>query len=168
VVCRAVAAIAGPIIELKRASEVGLPAHAGRSAKGLWDKIAGSGHFGFKLAELGTVALAAFFALMTGNFRVAADATLQGVVQRAVTAPINGFVKEAPLRAGDLVTNGQVVGRFDDRDLRIERVKLAGEREQYDRQYREAMSKRERDRRSCARALAGRRSSRSSGSSRAP
>jgi RND family efflux transporter MFP subunit len=144
VVCEAVAAIAGPIIELKRVSEVGLPEHAGRSAKGLWDKIAGSGHFGFKLATLGTVVLAVFFALMTGDFRVAADATLQGVVQRAVTAPINGFVKEAPLRAGDLVTNGQVVGRFDDRDLRIERVKLAGEREQYDRQYREAMSKRER------------------------
>ena len=72
-----------------QARQRGGPAgHAGRSAKGLWDKIAGSSHFGFKLAALGTVGTRGVFALMTGDFRVAADATLQGVVQRAVTAPI--------------------------------------------------------------------------------
>lgn len=144
VVCEAVAAIAGPIVELKRLGEAGLPMHAGRSAKSLWQRVAGPGHAGFKLGLLATLAVAAFLALATGDFRVAADATLQGIVQRAVTAPINGYVKEAPLRAGDVVKQDQVIGRFDDRDLRIERVKLVSERDQYDRQYREAMSKRER------------------------
>jgi hypothetical protein len=144
VVCEAVAAIAGPIVELKRLGEVGLPLHAGRSARGLWEKIAGPGNAGLKLSMSATLAVAAFLSLATGDFRVAADATLQGVVQRAVTAPINGYVKEAPLRAGDVVKQDQVIGRFDDRDLRIERVKLMSERDQYDRQYREAMSKRER------------------------
>jgi multidrug resistance efflux pump len=53
-------------------------------------------------------------------------------------------VKDASLRAGDMVKEGQTIGRFDDRDLKLERVKLASQRDQYVRQYREAMGKRER------------------------
>ena len=143
-VCEAVASIAGPIVELKHVGTSGLPLHAGRSAKRLWGRIAGPGHAGFKLGLLLGVALAVFLAVATGEFRVSADATLEGTVQRAVTAPIAGFVKEAPLRAGDVVKEGQVIGRMDDRDLRLERLKLASQREQYDRQFREAMGKRER------------------------
>ena len=143
-VCEAVAAVAGPIIELKRVGNAGLPAHAGRSAKGLWQRIAGPGDAGFKLGALLALAVAAFFAFANGEFRIAADATLEGTVQRAVAAPISGYVKEAPLRAGDVVAKDQVIGRFDDRDLSLERLKLRSERDQYERQLREAMSKRER------------------------
>jgi biotin carboxyl carrier protein len=155
VVCEAVASVAGPIIELKRVNSTGLPAHAGRSAKGLWERLAGPGHAGFKLGTLLMLAVAAFLAFATGDFRVAADATLEGTVQRAVAAPINGYVKEAPLRAGDVVAKDQVLGRFDDRDLRLERVKLLSERDQYDRQFREAMSKRERGQAQILRARIG-------------
>jgi len=144
VVCEGVASVAGPIVQLKCANETSLVVHAGRSTKGVWQRIAGPGHTGFKLAALGLVVLVAFFAFATGEFRVAADATLEGTVQRAITAPINGYVKEAQLRAGDTVKEGQVIGRFDDRDLKLERVKLLSQREQYVRQYREAMGKRER------------------------
>jgi RND family efflux transporter MFP subunit len=143
-VCEALAAVAGPIIELKRVGNAGLPAHAGRSAKGLWEKVAGAGHAGFKLGTLLTLSIAVLLAFATGDFRVAADATLEGTIQRAIAAPIGGYVKEAPLRAGDVVAKDQVIGRFDDRDLSLERTKLRSERDQYDRQLREAMSKRER------------------------
>lgn len=142
--CEAVAAVAGPIVELERAGEASLPVHAGRSARGLWDRLAGPGHAGWKLTALGAIALAAFLAFATGEFRVSGEATVEGVVQRAVSAPIAGFVKEAPLRAGDTVRQGQVIGRLDDRDLRLERVKLLSQREQLDKQYREALGKRER------------------------
>jgi RND family efflux transporter MFP subunit len=144
VLCEGVASVAGPIVQLKCANETTLVVHAGRSTKGIWQRLAGPGHTGFKLALLGLIALVAFFSLATGEFRVAADATLEGTVQRAITAPINGYVKEARLRAGDTVKAGQVIGTFDDRDLKLERVKLLSQREQYARQYREAMGKRER------------------------
>jgi RND family efflux transporter MFP subunit len=143
-VCEAVAAVAGPLVELKRGNEISLPVHAGRSAKRLWEKLAGPGHAGFKLGTLGLAAVAAFLALATGDYRISANATLEGAVQRAITAPINGYVKEASLRAGDTVAQGQLIGRFDDRDLRLERVKLLGQREQLARQYREAMANRQR------------------------
>lgn len=143
-VCEAVAAVAGPVVELKRTSEVSLPRHAGRSAKGLWEKLVGPGHAGWKLGALGLIALAAFLGFATGPYRISADAVIEGAVQRAITAPINGYVKDAPFRAGDTVKKEQVIGRFDDRDLKLERVKLASQREQYIRQYRQAMANHER------------------------
>jgi RND family efflux transporter MFP subunit len=142
--CAAVASVAGPIIELKQGNEAGLPQIAGRSAKNLWEKLAGPGYPVWKLATLGIVALAVFFAFATGEFRVSGNATVEGIVQRAISAPINGFVTEAPLRAGDTVRQGAVIARLDDRDLRLERAKLEGQREQYAKQFREAMGKRER------------------------
>ena len=143
-VCDAIAAAAGPIADLKRSSEQSVVAHAGRSGMALWQKLAGPGHAGFKLGALGLLALAGFLSFATGEFRISANSTLEGTVQRAITAPINGYVKEAGLRAGDVVKSGQVIGRFDDRDLKLERVKLLSQREQFERQYREAMGRRER------------------------
>jgi RND family efflux transporter MFP subunit len=142
--CEAVAAIAGPIVELKRRGEESLAAHAAGSAADLWKKLFGAGHPGFKLAALLTAAAALFFAFATGDFRVAADVTVEGAVQRAVTAPFNGFVREAPLRAGDTVKAGQVIGRFEDRELQLERLKILSQHGQYTHQHREALAKRER------------------------
>lgn len=143
-ICEAVAAVAGPIVELKRAGEMNLAAHAGRSALSLWRGLAGPGHAALKLGAAGLVLAAAFLAFATGPYRVSANATLEGAVQRAITAPANGFVKEASLRAGDQVAKGQLIGRFEDRDLRLERAKLLSQRDQLVRQYREAMARRER------------------------
>jgi RND family efflux transporter MFP subunit len=142
--CEAIASVAGPIVELKRANETSLPAHAALAVAGLWEKLAGPGHAALKLGSVALVAAAAFLALATGAYRIAATATVEGAVQRAITAPINGYVKEASLRAGDTVTKGQRIGRFDDRDLRLERVKLLSQRDQLVRQHREAIAKRER------------------------
>jgi len=143
-ICAAVASVAGPIIELKHGNEASLPLHAGRSAKSLWDRLVGPGHPGWKLGTIGVIAVAAFLALASGDFRVSANSTVEGVVQRAVSAPLNGFVTEAPLRAGDTVKQGQVIARLDDRDLRLERIKLESQRAQYVKQFREAMGNRER------------------------
>jgi RND family efflux transporter MFP subunit len=143
-VCQAVASVAGPIVELKREGEVSLPLHAGRSAKGLWQKLVGPEHSGFKLVVAGVAALALFLGFATGPYRVSGNATIEGAVQRAITAPINGYVKQATLRAGDTVKKGEIIGRFDDRDLKLEQVKLASQREQYVRQYRDAMANHQR------------------------
>ena len=142
--CQAVASLAGPIVELKRDNEIGLLRHTGRSAKDAWQTLAGREHPGVKLALAGVVALAAFLAFASGPYRVSANATIEGAVQRAVTAPINGYVKQATLRAGDTVKKDEVIGRFDDRELKLQRVKLASQRQQYVGEYREAMAGHER------------------------
>jgi RND family efflux transporter MFP subunit len=142
--CDAVAAVAGPIVELKIAAERNVAAHAVEATASLWRKIAGPRHPGIKLAAACTALAALFFTFATGDFRVAAESTVEGEIQRVISAPINGFVKEAPRRAGDTVKKGEVIGRFDDRDLKLERVKLVGQTTQYGQQVREAMAQRNR------------------------
>jgi RND family efflux transporter MFP subunit len=59
-------------------------------------------------------------------------------------APFNGYVIEAEVRAGDLVKEGQPLSILDDRDLKIERLKWASQKEQLVKKYREAMAQHER------------------------
>lgn len=143
-VCEALAAAAGPIVELKRKGEESLPLHAAKATLDLWRKLVGPAHPGLKLALIGIVALTLFLVFARGNFKVSANSTVEGAIQRAIVAPINGFVKEASFRAGDKVKSGQIIGRFDDRDLKLERVKLVSQHDQYLQQYREAMAKHDR------------------------
>jgi len=143
-ICEAVAALAGPIVELKRRSEESLPERAAGSVREVWERLFGPRHAQFKLVAACVAAVALFLAFATGDYRISANSTVEGIVQRAITAPFNGFVKEASLRAGDTVKAGQVIGRFDDRDLRLERTRLVSQRDQYVRQHREAMAKHDR------------------------
>jgi RND family efflux transporter MFP subunit len=138
--CEAVAAVAGPIVELKVAAERNLAVHALETGRSLWRKLSGPRHPGLKLAAACTALLAVFFTFATGDFRVSAESTVEGEVQRVISAPINGFVREAARRAGDTVRKGEVIGRFDDRDLKLERLKLSGQVTQYGQQVREAMA----------------------------
>jgi multidrug efflux pump subunit AcrA (membrane-fusion protein) len=137
---QAVASVCGPIVALKLAAERGLAAHAGESGASLWRKLVGPDHPLLKLVAASTAAAALFLAFASGTYRVSADAAVEGEVQLAISAPMAGFVKEAPRRAGDRVRKGEIIGRFDDRELRLERVKLLSQQGQYGKQYREAMA----------------------------
>lgn len=142
--CEAVAAVCGPIVALKLARERSLAGHARDALVELWGKLVGPRHALYKLIAASTVAVALFFAFATGTYRVSADAAVEGEIQRAISAPIQGFVREAPRRAGDTVRKGELIGRFDDRELRLERVRLSSQEAQYGKQYREAMAKHDR------------------------
>ena len=143
-ICEAVAAVAGPIVELKRGNERGLIVHFGHSVRDFWGKLVGPGHPVLKLVILSVAAIATFLSIATGDYRVSANATVEGEVQRAISAPFEGYVNEAYLRAGDTVTKGQVIARLDDRDLKLERIRLLGQRGQYTKQYREAIANHDR------------------------
>jgi len=140
----AVAAVCGPIVALKLTGERGLGIHLLDVVRSFWGKLVGPRHALYKLIAAATALVVLFFAFVDGTYRVSADAAVEGETQRAITAPIAGFVKEASRRAGDTVKKGEVIGRFDDRDLRLERVRLSSQQGQYTKQYREAMAKHDR------------------------
>jgi RND family efflux transporter MFP subunit len=83
---------------------------------------------------------AAFLILASGKYRVTADAILEGTVQRMIVAPIAGYIDEVPVRAGDIVEQGQLLCRLDDKDLELERVKWSSEKQKLEREYRQAMA----------------------------
>ena len=140
----ALAAMLGPLVDLRRSRDRSLVTHAGVSGRELLVKLAGPRHGGFKLTVLLVAALAFFMIVATGTYRVSADARIEGEVQRVITAPFQGYVRESKVRAGDAVQEGQLLARLDDRDLRVERTRLVAQRAQLTQQYRDAMSRQER------------------------
>jgi multidrug efflux pump subunit AcrA (membrane-fusion protein) len=73
-------------------------------------------------------------------YRVSAPARLEGTVQRAVVAPMDGFLAESGARAGDVVEQGQVLGALDDGELLLQRRKWSAQRAQYATELRGAMA----------------------------
>ena len=138
------AALLGPLLDVRRAEQRGLGAHAAHEARDLWSRLAGPGHAGLKLAAALAAAAVLFLSFATGTYRVAADARIEGEIQRAVTAPFQAYVRESAVRPGDTVRRGQMLATLDDRDLRVERARLAAQHEQFAQQYRDAMARQER------------------------
>jgi len=93
--------------------------------------------------------------LVNGTYRVTAEAVLRGNVQRLVVAPIDSFVAEAPVRAGDIVSEGQLLASLDNRALQLEELKWQSERERLLNEYREAMAALDSTKVSILRAQAG-------------
>ena len=62
------------------------------------------------------------------------------MIQQAAVAPFNGYIREAPVRAGDMVKQGAVLAALDDRELKLEWLKHRSEQEEQLKQYRQAMA----------------------------
>jgi multidrug efflux pump subunit AcrA (membrane-fusion protein) len=78
---------------------------------------------------------------------VSAPARVEGAEQRALSAPVDGYLSRVHVRPGDAVRADQVLVALDDRDLELERLRWRTEAEQADREKR-FMSKDRQDRRS--------------------
>ena len=99
---------------------------------------------GFAVGALLGLALLAAISLIDTTYRVPARAALEGQVQRVIAAPFEGFVVEAPVRAGQTVARGALLARLDDRDLRLERARLTAELAQHEKKRDEALARHER------------------------
>ena len=141
-VCEAIAALAGPVLELQRREDRWLIAKAADATRGQLAQIVGPRHIGRKLAVLGLAIAVAVLATARGDYRLSAPSVMEAGIQRAAVAPFNGYIAEALARAGDIVRQGQVLCVLDDRDLRLERLKWLSQQEQFVKQYHEAMAKR--------------------------
>jgi multidrug resistance efflux pump len=141
-----IAGIAGPILEIKRRDDQPLVKKAVKSFRGQLEKLIGPRHYGFKLIAAGLLGLVLFFSFATAHYRVAGDATLEGIVQRVIAAPIEGYIAEARVRPGDIVRQGELVLKIDDRDLRLQYLRWSGQKEQVRGQYRDALAQHDRSR----------------------
>lgn len=142
--CQAVVALSSRVLEAKRLNERLLVARIKDAVEAELRKFIGPRHFGRKLAASILMLLAVFFSFATGEYRVAANATLEGAVRRVLVAPFDGYVATASRRAGDVVAAGDVLATLDDRDLRLEYYKWTSQRSQYAKQYQEAVAQHDR------------------------
>lgn len=99
---------------------------------------------GFAVGALLLAAALAIVAFAPTGYRVPARASLEGQVQRVIAAPFEGYVVEAPARAGQRVARGDLLARLEDRDLALERARLASELGQTEKKHAEALAQRNR------------------------
>jgi multidrug resistance efflux pump len=138
--CKSVFALAAPALEGKRVQSLNLAAQMyGAGQRGV-KSLLGPGHPVIKLVLLAAAALVVVFSFASGEYRVTANATLEGSVRRAIAAPIKGYIRQAYVRHGDTVREGSIMCSLDERDLRLERTNLAGQESQFLRQHQEAVA----------------------------
>lgn len=138
------AVLLGPILDNKRRNDRWLISKIWVSFRSQVAKLIGAGHFTAKLVALLLVAVILFFSYVEDDYRISADAVLEGSIQRSTVAPIAGYLSKAHARAGDLVAEGDLLFTIDDRDLRLEYLKWSSQKEQIQRKLRDALAQRER------------------------
>lgn len=124
-----------PLIGLM-ADRVRLRVHSLLGPRGLW----------LKLGLPGLALILLFSGLFQGDYRIEARANLEGRIQRVITAPFDGYLQQAAVRAGDIVERGAVLCQLDDRDLRLEQAKWQTELAKLQREQREALATHDRSR----------------------
>jgi biotin carboxyl carrier protein len=140
----AIAALVGPLLELKRRNRRWF---GGRLVDGALQGagiLLGPRHLSWKLLALLLAGLALAATRVQTDFRLQAEAVLRGEVNRAVAAPFAGFIAEAPLRAGDSVTAGQLLVRLEDTDLQLEALRWRSEVDRLSAEAREALAAKDR------------------------
>jgi multidrug resistance efflux pump len=105
-----------------------------------WRHLVGPRHVALKLVGADRALALAFFSIVDGDYMITADASLEGKVQRAVTAAMQGYIVEARARAGDIVREGDVLAAMDTRDLRLERQKVLSQGAQQESERRQAIA----------------------------
>ncbi|MGR8919672.1 MAG: HlyD family efflux transporter periplasmic adaptor subunit [Gammaproteobacteria bacterium] len=133
-------AMAG-VVAQRRAAERRLRTHAAEALKARVATVTGAGSRVKRAALCALVALLGLLFVADGTYEIAAPATLEGRVERTLVAPIDGFVAEAPARAGDAVRAGDLLAVIDTRALDFERRRWASERAEAEKTLRQAVAK---------------------------
>lgn len=142
--CRSVASVVGPVLQEKRSNDRWLIVKIAESFKNQLTRLLGPDYFVRKLVALGVLAIVVFFYQATGTFTIKAETVLEGAIQRVIVAPFDGYIANASMRAGDVVVEGDVLASLDDRELKLERLKWSSQKAQLNKQYDEALAKRDR------------------------
>ncbi len=142
-IAEATASALAPILREKRLADRSALTVAGA---GLWRQTArllGPGYIGRKIALIALAAVVAFFAVAKGNYRVPAQAEVQGQVVRSLVAPYDGHVSEQFARAGDVVRAGAPLASLDERDLQIELIRWRTDLSRFQGEYDRALAERD-------------------------
>ncbi len=142
--CDTVTEVIGPLLKEKRANDRLV---IWKLLESVWlqlKRLFGPKYLGRKLAIITAALVIAVFAVLEGDYRLTSPARLEGVIQRSIVAPFDGYIALQSARAGDIVQKGQVVATLDDKDLGLERLRWSTTRRQRLTEYSRALAKRER------------------------
>jgi len=141
--CQQALSLITPFLALKHDDEKSLIRKIGVRLKKRLGDFFGFKNLVLKLFAITAVIVLSLAILIESDFRVSANAILEGRVQRVVAAPISGYLLSASVRAGDTVRKGDVMASLDDAELKLELTKHSGKLQKALREYRQAQSERD-------------------------
>lgn len=130
--CEHLACIVCPILELKYEIERPWHQRLKQSAGKLWRRLAEPGNTGIKMGAAVGLAVIAALLLAPVQYRIGAQARVEGAVQRALVAPADGFLRKVHARPGDSVKADQVLAELAEEDMRLEHRKWQSELTQHE------------------------------------
>ena len=141
--CQQTFSLITPYLALQHEQEKNLFFKTGTAIKKQLQTIFGLRHLKLKLVAIMASLIIIMSSLIEGDFRVSADAVLEGKIQRVLAAPFSGYLLSASVRAGDIVHQGDIMASLNDADIQLQMTKLKGELQKARREYREAQSSRD-------------------------
>lgn len=138
--CEQSLALVSGFLQLKLSEEKAISRKLMDSLSENLKSLLGYQHLKTKLVMIAAITLLIFSSVKQTDFTIAADAVLEGSVQRSIAAPLDGYVLSARVRAGDTIEKGLLMAQMDDREIRLEIKRIEGELQQLRREYREAMA----------------------------
>lgn len=142
--CQSQVKFMGPALENKLREERSLLAKAREAFLGFSAQLMGAAYLKLKIVLLATLVLFSALGFIQGTYEVTAPASIQGEVRQILVAPQNGYVKAVHVLAGDVVKKGQLLAVLDDRNLILEQQKWQSEYRKIEKEYQEALAKRDR------------------------
>ena len=138
--CEEAVSVIAPVLELQyETGRVWWRRAIALSRQGLCEITSSNKRF-HKLGFAISLLMVCAFAFSHGEYRVRAPAMLEGLIQRAVVAPFDGYLLEADVQASHQVTKGDVMAKLDDRELLGERRQLTSKGVEYAEQHRQAVA----------------------------
>ena len=132
----------GPVIHLQQTANQTVLQRAVASLKRFASKLSGKRITRFKVVVAATVFIPVLLALIPATHRVTATAMLEGAMQQAIAAPVDGYVKSVHVRAGDSVSSEQLLATLDDSELTIEYQQWLSEKDKLNKEYQQAWASR--------------------------
>lgn len=142
--CEQFCSLMGPYLALMRSNESSLLDKTIKSTKTTVTKLFGFNNLRKKILATTCLFLIVYISIAEGDIQIKAPSVIEGLVQRMVAAPMDGYVSASTLRAGDIVKEGDVLAVLDDKDLELEHLKLTSNKQKLQREYRKAMANHER------------------------
>ncbi|CAO4154152.1 efflux RND transporter periplasmic adaptor subunit [Methylorubrum aminovorans] len=139
----ACAAAIGPVLEDKRQNDRWLVLKATDALMNGARLVFGPNKTGLKVGLGAVLATVLALSVIKTDYRVTADARVEGLVRRSVVASYDGYLKTAGHRAGDTVRKGDLLAALEDRDLALERLRWVTERQQRTYEYDKALATRQ-------------------------
>ncbi|MFN0159647.1 MAG: efflux RND transporter periplasmic adaptor subunit [Burkholderiales bacterium] len=142
--CEDAACFAAPVLDLKHAATRPWWQRLANALRQQAAALAAPGHPGAKLAAGGALMALLAATAIPLDYRVSAPARTEGSVQRVISAPADGYLQRANVRAGDSVRQGQVLAELAGEDLQLEQQRRQSELHQHESAFKGAMARADR------------------------